>query len=397
VETSVNAVPSTSLDQLLSGQWTNLNSIMDSDNRYQEHEIPSMQAYSTSPADGFAPQDSYRTSEQVSQGDIISRRGDNPFSLGRELPSMFPSTGPYFPDQNDYWPESIQSGEGHGQHAGYLASLQAPTLRSSGFPPMATFQHASASHPDFMSDPSYATRPRYGDCNAAVSEMTPTIPPSGTDISTRRSSQFDSPGSSGVRVHTVPDHFDNGHIPPQGLKAQGSGSWLDFLPGEVRNLSWDSQPLPSQVQYNLGQLTVNPMDIDLLALANGSGNSFGAGTDFQPEFNTFGGYGQPSSSSNGTAMMTKRSQGSTFDQTTHLFDTFHLSTLESPLSSSHFLSSQSDIFSNEHFSLHESTPHPLQLNSQLILSPQPFQTSTSRPSTTSMSRCQSCVSDHVHI
>jgi hypothetical protein len=396
VSTSVNPVASTGFDQLQSSRLALLNTNMDSDNRYKQCGIPTTQVYWTSSANAVAPRDPYPSLEQVSQGNIISQNSGHLSTQSHEFPLMSPPTAPCFPEQNHYWPEVIQSSHGHDQRAQFQVNLQVPTLPSSEFESKLTLPLSVTIQDQFTNAPKCTACPGYCACNTVVA-TTPTDFQLAMSLAAQQSPRFESPGSSGIRVQTVPDHFSNGHMPPQGLTSEASGSGINFLTDELENLPWYSRPLPSQVQDNWSQLPANSVDIDQFALANEIGDSFGVDAHFQPEFNTFGGYGQPSCSSNGTAMMTNRSQGSTFDQTTHLSDTFPLSTLESSLSSSHFLFSQSDIFSNEHFLLHESTPHPSQLNPQLYLSPQPFQTSTSRPSTTSMSICQSYVSDHAYI
>lgn len=361
-----------------------------------------MQVYSTGPASGLAPHDSYRSSELMSQGDIISQNNDHLSTQAHELPLISPPTAPYFLGQSEPWSQTIQS-NGGGQRPEYLTNLQSSTLPSSGFQPTA-FQHPSTTHHAFMNVPRHVTYPGYSPYNAPVSEPTRTIPQARIDSSTRYSPSFGSPGSSGIRVQTVPVHFCNDHMSPQGPLPQTSGSWLnmrtpDFLPERTRDLSWDSQQRPLQVQSSLGQVPVNPMEIDLFGLIDQSQASFGANTRPQYGLNTFEGSELPSSSSNGTTM-TNRSRGSLSHQTTQFSNTLYPSTLESPRSSSDFLSSQLDNFSNEHFLLREPVSNPPQLNSQLsnferIFSPPPFQTPQSGPNNMSMSRCPSCVSHNL--
>jgi hypothetical protein len=316
--TTVSAGQSAGVDRLSDSQSDWLNSIMDSDNRYQEYGTPSMQVYSTSPANRLAPQDLHRNLDQMSRVDIFSQNSSHLPTKGNKLPSISQPRAPYFPEQNESWPRITQSDGGNRQRPEYLVSLQSCRLPSDEFQQSPALSNTCMIHQAFMQPPRRPHCHGCCACNAVVSEAMPADPQPEINSSTRISPHFDSPSFNSIRDQTVPDHLFYNNLPPKGVV---SGSSLDMriqtlIPGKTRYLSWDSHLLPSQIQDRFERSSMNQMDVDLSRLSYQGKAAFGTNTGPQYGHNTFEGYVLPSSSSNGTVMMTNRSRESIFDQTT---------------------------------------------------------------------------------
>ncbi|KAE8440766.1 hypothetical protein EG329_006601 [Mollisiaceae sp. DMI_Dod_QoI] len=311
VATSVIAGPSLEVDQLLIDPLDWVNSIVDSDNRCQGcvAETPSMQVYSTSATNGVVLPDSYLSLDQMSQDGIVSQNSshlstrENGTSL-ISSPTMSFSTG-----QREPWSHITQSDGGNNRNSEYLANLQSYTLSSGKFQQPSALSDACMIHQEFMEPPMRPQSRGCYACNAVVSEKKLTYLQPGMNTSIRRSSYFDGPSSSGIRDQTIPDHLFYNNMPPNGPFPQSFGSSVDmripsFIPENARYSSWDSYPLPSQMQDGFQGISMNQIAVNMFKPCYHSQVTFGTNSSPQYGRNTFGGYELPSSSINEITAMT---------------------------------------------------------------------------------------------
>ena len=128
----------------------------------------------------------------------------------------------------------------------------------------------------------------------------------------------------------------------------------NFVLDKPRYLLWDSNPLPFQAQANIEQVFVNPMGVEFPRFSYQSQLIFGTNTGPQYGRNTFEGYEEPSSSSNGTFMMTNRSQQSISNQTIQPSNSIVPGTFEFSQASTDLLHSLQPTIPDEDFPpLHE--------------------------------------------
>ncbi len=95
-----------------------------------------------------------------------------------------------------------------------------------------------------------------------------------------------------------------------------------FIPENARSSSWDSYPLPSQMQDGFQGIPMNQIAVNMFKPCYHSQVTFGTNSSPQYGRNTFGGYELPSSSINEITAMTSESQKPIFDHTTQLPDGF---------------------------------------------------------------------------